>query len=58
MNGVAVVGGHGKTGRATVTALTGRGERAVPVLRAMFASYDVHGLPAGTLPLRALLGRP
>ena len=27
-------------------------------LRAMFAYYDAHGLPAGTLPLRALLGRP
>ena len=26
-------------------------------LRAMFAYYDAHGLPAGTLPLRALLGR-
>jgi NAD(P)H dehydrogenase (quinone) len=24
----------------------------------MFAYYDAHGLPAGTLPLRALLGRP
>ena len=27
-------------------------------LQAMFAYYDAHGLPAGTLPLRALLGRP
>ena len=27
-------------------------------LRAMFAYYDAHGLLAGTLPLRALLGRP
>jgi len=27
-------------------------------LRAMFAYYDAHGLPVGTLPLRALLGRP
>jgi NAD(P)H dehydrogenase (quinone) len=27
-------------------------------LRAMFAYYDQHGLPAGTLVLRALLGRP
>jgi hypothetical protein len=27
-------------------------------LRAMFAYYDAHGLSAGTLPLRALLGRP
>jgi uncharacterized protein YbjT (DUF2867 family) len=26
-------------------------------LRAMFAYYDAHGLPAGTLPLRALLRR-
>ena len=26
-------------------------------LRAMFAYYDQHGLPAGTLVLRALLGR-
>lgn len=26
-------------------------------LRAMFAYYDRHGLPVGTLPLRALLGR-
>ena len=26
-------------------------------LRAMFAYYDAHGLPAGTLTLRALLGR-
>jgi hypothetical protein len=23
----------------------------------MFAYYDLHGLPVGTLPLRALLGR-
>jgi uncharacterized protein YbjT (DUF2867 family) len=30
---------------------------APPGLRAMFAYYDQHGLPAGTLPLRALLGR-
>jgi NAD(P)H dehydrogenase (quinone) len=28
-----------------------------PWLQAMFAYYDVHGLPVGTLPLRALLGR-
>jgi uncharacterized protein YbjT (DUF2867 family) len=27
-----------------------------PWLRAMFGYYDRHGLPAGTLPLRALLG--
>jgi NAD(P)H dehydrogenase (quinone) len=27
-------------------------------LLAMFAYYDRHGLPAGTLPMRALLGRP
>ena len=27
-----------------------------PWLRAMFAYYDRHGLPVGTLPLRALLG--
>jgi NAD(P)H dehydrogenase (quinone) len=27
-------------------------------LRAMFDYYDRHGLPVGTLPLRALLGRP
>jgi len=27
-------------------------------LLAMFAYYDRHGLPVGTLPLRALLGRP
>jgi uncharacterized protein YbjT (DUF2867 family) len=27
-------------------------------LRAMFVYYDAHGLPVGTLPLRALLGRP
>ncbi|MEO6512893.1 MAG: NAD(P)H-binding protein [Nocardioides sp.] len=27
-------------------------------LRTMFAYYDEHGLPAGTLVLRALLGRP
>ena len=26
-------------------------------LRAMFAYYDAHGLPAGTLTLRAVLGR-
>jgi NAD(P)H dehydrogenase (quinone) len=30
---------------------------APPGLRAMFAYYDEHGLPAGTLPLRALLKR-
>jgi uncharacterized protein YbjT (DUF2867 family) len=29
-----------------------------PWLSAMFAYYDRHGLPVGTLPLRALLGRP
>ena len=29
-----------------------------PWLSAMFAYYDAHGLPVGTLPLRALLGRP
>jgi uncharacterized protein YbjT (DUF2867 family) len=28
-----------------------------PWLSAMFAHYDAHGLPVGTLPLRALLGR-
>ena len=27
-------------------------------LRTMFAYYDAPGLPAGTLPLRALPGRP
>ena len=27
-----------------------------PWLRAMFAYYDRHGLPVGTLPLRALIG--
>ena len=27
-----------------------------PWLRAMFGYYDRHGLPVGTLPLRALLG--
>ena len=27
-------------------------------LRTMFAYYDAYGLPAGTLVLRALLGRP
>lgn len=27
-------------------------------LRTMFAHYDAPGLPAGTLPLRALPGRP
>jgi uncharacterized protein YbjT (DUF2867 family) len=31
---------------------------AHPWLRAMFAYYDRHGLPAGTLVLRALLARP
>lgn len=30
---------------------------AHPWLSAMFAYYDRHGLPVGTLPLRALLGR-
>ena len=34
MSGVAVVGGHGKTGRAVVAALTGRGAPAVPLGRA------------------------
>ena len=34
MKGVAVVGGHGKTGRAVVAALTSRGVRAVPLGRA------------------------
>lgn len=29
-----------------------------PWLTAMFGYYDRHGLPVGTLPLRALLGRP
>ena len=32
--------------------------RARAWLLAMFAYYDAHGLPVGTLPLRALLGRP
>ncbi len=31
--------------------------RSHPWLSAMFAYYDAHGLPVGTLPLRALLGR-
>ena len=40
---------------------TGRpGSREEALLRAMFDYYDQHGLPVGTLPLRALLalGRP
>ena len=32
-------------------------DREVAWLRAMFAYYDQHGLPVGTLPLRALLRR-
>jgi uncharacterized protein YbjT (DUF2867 family) len=35
----------------------GLDERQVAWLRAMFAYYDEHGLPAGTLTLRALLDR-
>jgi uncharacterized protein YbjT (DUF2867 family) len=31
-------------------------DREATWLRAMFAYYDAHGLPVGTLPLRALLG--
>ena len=35
---------------------TGRpGSREEALLRAMFDYYDQHGLPVGTLPLRALL---
>jgi uncharacterized protein YbjT (DUF2867 family) len=41
---------------AGVTA-TRVGERPEGWLGAMFAYYDQHGLPVGTLPLRALLGR-
>ncbi len=33
-------------------------DREAAWLRAMFGYYDRHGLPAGPLPLRALLGRP
>jgi uncharacterized protein YbjT (DUF2867 family) len=35
----------------------GLGEEQLRWLHAMFAYYDEYGLPAGTLPLRALLGR-
>ncbi|HSE07517.1 MAG TPA: NmrA family NAD(P)-binding protein [Nocardioidaceae bacterium] len=35
----------------------GLGERERAWLTAMFAYYDRHGLPAGSLPLRGLLGR-
>ena len=35
----------------------GLDERQRAWLRAMFDYYDRHGLPVGTLPLRALLGR-
>ncbi len=40
---------------AGVEAVTGGDEAEHPWLRAMFAYYDRHGLPVGTLPLRALL---
>ncbi|MDN5894345.1 MAG: NAD(P)H-binding protein [Nocardioides sp.] len=33
-------------------------ERVRDWIRAMFDYYDRHGLPVGTLPMRALLGRP
>jgi NAD(P)H dehydrogenase (quinone) len=33
-------------------------EGTPPWLRAMFDYYDAHGLPAGPLPVTALLGRP
>jgi uncharacterized protein YbjT (DUF2867 family) len=47
---------HGVTAARTDT-WTGEGldERERSWLRAMFAYYDRHGLPVGTLPLRALL---
>jgi uncharacterized protein YbjT (DUF2867 family) len=35
----------------------GLGEQQLGWLHSMFAYYDQYGLPAGTLPLRALLGR-
>lgn len=50
---------------AELAAVAGTTAERVPVgddvpdgLRTMFAYYDEHGLPAGTLVLRALLGRP
>jgi hypothetical protein len=36
----------------------GESERVRAWLLAMFAYYDRYGLPAGSLPLQALLGRP
>ena len=47
---------HGVTAERTET-WTGEGhdERERSLLRAMFAYYDRHGLPVGTLPLAALL---
>ncbi|HYF74848.1 MAG TPA: NmrA family NAD(P)-binding protein [Nocardioides sp.] len=42
---------------AGVAAERGEDPGTHPWLSAMFAYYDRHGLPAGTLPLRALLGR-
>ena len=48
-------GGHPEEWAATDGA--GLDPRVRDWLLAMFAYYDVHGLPVGTLPLRTLLGR-
>jgi NAD(P)H dehydrogenase (quinone) len=42
---IAVLGGHGKTGRAVIGALEGRGEKAIPIGRAEWG--DLTGAVAG-----------
>lgn len=48
---------RGLAAEAGVTAERGPDPGTHPWLTAMFDYYDRHGLPAGTLPLQALLGR-
>jgi nucleoside-diphosphate-sugar epimerase len=45
-------------GRTVTAKRVDAGEGVHPWLRAMFAYYDGHGLPAGPLTATALLGRP
>lgn len=56
MTRVAVLGGHGKTGRSVCAALTARGAEAEPLGRADAEDLLRRSGPAGTLPLRALIG--
>jgi uncharacterized protein YbjT (DUF2867 family) len=45
-------------GRVVTATRVTAGQGVHPWLRAMFAYYDAHGLPAGPVPVTALLGRP